>query len=95
MTFREGELVAVPCVVQRGPFPDENLVMVETEEGTISGFVKQANLRIGDGDHGFIKGTVVATEGDHVIVKLYGSFFTTALGVAAVRPHGLERLAAA
>jgi hypothetical protein len=95
MTFREGELVGVPCVVQRGPFPDENLVMVETKEGTISGFVKQANLKVSDGERGLVKGTVVATERDHVTVRLFGSFFTTALGVADVRPNGLERLAAA
>lgn len=95
MTFRQGDLVGVPCLVERGPFPDENLVIVETEEGTISGFVKQANLKVRDGDRGFIKGTVVATERDHVIVRLFGSFFTTALGIASVRPSGLERLVAA
>ena len=94
MTFRRGELVGVPCVVERGPFPDENLVMVETEEGTISGFVKQANLRVGDGERGVIKGTVVATERGHAMVRLFGSFFTTALGIASVRPNGLERLMA-
>lgn len=95
MTFRQGELVGVPCLVKRGPFPDENLVMVETEEGTIAGFVKQANLKVRDGERGVIKGTVVATERDHVIVRLFGSFFTTALGIASVRSNSLERLAAA
>lgn len=29
MTFREGDLVGVPCTVQRGPFPDESLITVE------------------------------------------------------------------
>jgi hypothetical protein len=91
-TFRKGDLVGVPCVVRRGPFTDENLVMVETDEGMISGFARQPNVTVGDGDRGLIKGTVVAVEKDHIVVRLFGSFFTTALGLASVRPSGLERL---
>jgi len=33
MNFASGELVGVPCSIQHGAFPDERLVMVETEDG--------------------------------------------------------------
>ncbi len=93
-TFREGDLVGVPCVVERGPFSDEKLVMVETEEGTISGFAKQANVQVEQGGRSVIKGTVVATARDHIVVRLFGSFFTTAMGLASVSPNSLTRLVA-
>ena len=97
MGFREGELVGVPCLIQQGPFPDERLVTVDTSEGAISGFVKESNLEIQvqDSTHGFVKGLIVAVAGSNVTVKLFGSFFTTAQGVASVAPNGLTRLAAA
>jgi hypothetical protein len=95
MSFNIGELVGVACLIQLGPFPDERLVTVETKDGTISGFVKQINLKIDDPGRGFVKGTVVeADDDDSITVKLFGSFFTTALGVASVRRNNLTRLAA-
>jgi len=94
MTFSEGELVGVPCSIQLGPFPDECLVTVETEDGPLSGFVKRANLQTSDEDRGLVKGIVVEAARDSITVRLLGSFFTTALGVASVRRGGLTRLAA-
>jgi hypothetical protein len=95
MTFTEGELVGVPCTIQLGPFPDERLVTVESREGLLSGFVKQQNLRVTDDeDHGLVKGLVIKIAGDSVTVQLFGSFFTTALGMAFVQRNGLKRIAA-
>ncbi len=94
MTFKEGDLVGVPCSVQLGPFPDELLIAVETAEGPLSGFVKKTNIQMTDGEHGIVKGSVVRVGHDSITVKLFGSFFTTALGVASVRLNGLTRLAA-
>ena len=95
MTFKEGELVGVPCTIQLGPFPDEKLITVETEDGPLSGFVKQANLLVtDDNSHGCVKGVVVESSTDSITVKLFGSFFTTALGMASVRRNGLTRIAA-
>ncbi len=94
MIFKEGELVGVPCAIQLGPFPDERLITVETQDGLLSGFVKQGNLRPTDDEHGFVKGLLVGVSKDSVTVKLFGSFFTTALGMASVRRNGLTRMAA-
>ena len=96
MSFNIGEIVGVACSIQLGPFPDERLVTVETEDGLISGFVKQFNLKLNDPDpeHGFVKGAVVQTADESITVKLFGSFFTTASGVASVRRNNLTRLAA-
>lgn len=97
MVYSKGDLVGVPCSIQLGPFPDEHLVTVETEDGFISGFVKDENLRVSESDseHGFVKGMVVRDiDDDRVEVRIYGSFFTTASGLASVRPNGLTKLAA-
>jgi hypothetical protein len=96
MSLNIGDLVRVPCSIQLGPFPDELLVTVETEDGPISGFVKQGNLEVSDPgqDHGYVKGTVVATAPESIRVQLFGSFFTTALGIASVRKDNLTRIAA-
>jgi hypothetical protein len=96
MVFEVGETVGVRCSIQRGPFPDEWLVTVDTSEGQISGFVKQSNLKpdADDPEHGLVKGTVVEATDDSITVKLFGSFFTTALGVASVRRSNLTRIAA-
>ena len=73
MSFKVGEVVWVPCAIQLGPFPDERLVTVETREGPISGFVKQVNLQTveADPEHGQIKGTVMGTDDESIIVKLF------------------------
>jgi hypothetical protein len=99
MTFANGELVGVPCSIQRGPFPDEHLVMVETDDGTIWGFVQQSNLQMGDGtgndmSRGYIKSAVVEDARESILVRMFGSFFTTALGLASVKRNCLTRLAA-
>jgi len=99
MNFASGELVGVPCSIQHGAFPDERLVMVETEDGAIWGFVNQSNLQIGDShgdeDHrGYVKSAVVDQGHESILVKMFGSFFTTAIGLASVKPDCLTRLTA-
>jgi hypothetical protein len=98
VTFENGELVGVPCSIQLGPFPQERLVEVDTEDGTIWGFVQQDNLKMssesGDSHRGYVKGAVVEQASGSILVRMFGSFFTTALGLASVKPNGLMRLAA-
>jgi hypothetical protein len=96
MTIKIGDLVGVPCTIQAGPFPDEKLVTVETSEGQISGFVKASSLEVDptDSEHGRVKATVVTATDESITVKLFGSFFTTAQGVASVRRNNLTRIAA-
>jgi hypothetical protein len=95
MTLEVGDLVGVPCTIQAGPFPDELLVNVETKDGLISGFVKKSNLTVDTSDphRGLVKGIVVEVN-ESTTVKLFGSFFTTAQGVALISRSNLTRLAA-
>lgn len=72
-----GQTVQVPCEVQRGAFPTEMLVTVETSEGPISGFVRAENVVGVKGHDGFIVATVRDISSDIVTVVLSGSFFTT------------------
>jgi hypothetical protein len=99
MTFANGELVGVPCSIQHGPFPDEHLVMVETEDGAIWGFAQQSNLQMGispgnDMNRGYVKSAVIEQAKESILVRMFGSFFTTALGLASVKRNCLTRLAA-
>ena len=96
MTFNVGDLVGVPCTIQAGPFHDELLVTVDTDEGQISGFVKRVNLQIDpeNSERGSVKGIVVDTTSESSTVKLFGSFFTTAQGIALVHRNSLTRIAA-
>jgi hypothetical protein len=94
MTFKEGDLVGVPCSIQLGPFPDERLIAVETEDGPLAGFVRSSNLQTSDGQHGLVRGAVIDVSRDSITVKLFGSFFTTALGLASVRRSGLTHISA-
>ena len=83
--FHAGDLVEVPCDIQAGPFPDEKLVTVETEDGrVISGFVKTDYL---NEDRNTVLAKILAVSGDDIQLRLLGSFFTTALGFASVS-HG-------
>ena len=97
MNFAKGELVGVPCFIQRGPFPDEHLVMVKTEDGTIWGFVQQGDIQMNashgnDMNRGYVKSAVVEQASDSILVRMFGSFFTTALGLASVKRSSLARL---
>jgi hypothetical protein len=94
-TFQIGDLVAIPCTLQNGPFPDEKLVTVESAEGPISGFVKLHNLQVEDDEKGRVRGLIVSLTEDTMRVQLYGSFFTTALGMAWVPNDRIRRLEAA
>jgi hypothetical protein len=96
MVLKAGDVVGVPCSIQAGPFPDELAVSVDTKDGVISGFVKKSNLQIdaSDSGRGHIKGVIVEAADDLITVKLYGSFFTTAQGVASVGRNSLARYAA-
>jgi hypothetical protein len=95
MAFKEGEIVGVPCTIQPGPFPNERLIAVETEDGPFSGFAKQSNLRSDDGEQGFVEGVVIQASRDAIVVRLFGSFFRTALGIASVQRSRLTRIEAA
>lgn len=94
MTFKEGDLVGVPCSIQLGPFPHEKLITVETPQGLLSGFVQETELAQKDDKRGLVKGRVMHIGRDSVTVRLFGSFFTTAMGLMSVSPGSLTRLVA-
>jgi hypothetical protein len=82
--FKPGQEVNVPCNIQPGAFADERLITIHTDKGDISGFVKIAHLTDPHSTAGYVRGRVIEVGGDAVKVRLPGSFFTTALGVASV-----------
>jgi hypothetical protein len=81
--FRRGQLVNIPCTVQKGAFPDEVLVTIETDRGSVSGFLKNSFVTKQQGRH-FVQGVVVEASADSVQVRVPGSFFTTAAGLTTV-----------
>lgn len=84
--FKRGLTVGVPCEIQPGAFPEENLVTITTDSGVVSGFVKTAYIVRAHGSSGYVRGTVLEVTPEAVKVRLPGSFFTTASGVTSVSP---------
>ena len=85
MTFKIGNFVDIKCEVQPGPFLGEHLVTIETINGTISGFVRESELK--QEGHGWqVRGKVTRISPDAIEVRILGSFFTTN-GIASVQPH--------
>jgi len=81
--FLVGMDVLIPCVAQPGPVPGEQLVTVEIDGSAIEGFVRKENLHEANGQT-FIRGKILRVEGDLVHVRLAGSFFTKAAGIASL-----------
>lgn len=82
--FKRGQIVNVPCKIQPGAFSHERLVTIHTDRGDISGFVKAEHLTDPHGTSEYVRGTIIEVSQDVVKVRLPGSFFTSALGVASV-----------
>jgi len=40
--FRRGQIVNIPCNVQKGAFPDEVLVTIHADTSVLSGFLKSS-----------------------------------------------------
>jgi hypothetical protein len=92
--FRRGQVVNIPCTVQRGAFPDEVLVTIESDKGVVSGFLKSSLVAHRNGHH-YIQGVVIEASAESVQVRIPGSFFTTAAGLTTVssgwaRNHFME-----
>lgn len=75
--FRAGELVLIPCDIQRGAFPDEFLITLDSETGIISGFVRVDDVFDIKEETGYIKGMVREVTDTIITVWVRGSFFTT------------------
>ncbi len=84
VAFTIGQRVGVPCQIQPGPFPGERLVTIETNDGVISGFVRDQEVRVTTGNNGTVFGTVLEVSNEYVSVRIAGSFFTTASGFTRV-----------
>jgi hypothetical protein len=84
-TLKSGQIVRIRCQVKPGPFPDEKLIMIETDKGSISGFVRDEYL-IKDQNQEYVTAKVIKVSGDAVEVRMPGTFFTIASGVTSVSP---------
>jgi hypothetical protein len=81
--FRRGQRVNIPCNVQKGAFPDEVLMTIETDKGIVSGFLESSFVFERAGRH-YVQGVVVEASPEAVQVRVPGSFFTTAAGLTTV-----------
>lgn len=85
-TLEQGQLIAIPCKVFPGAFNHEAMVIIDTLEGKVSGFVRRDEfVRIED-DIGYVKGRIVDVTTVTITVILKGSFFTTT-GLAEFSPE--------
>ena len=85
-TLERGQLIAIPCKVFPGAFNHEAMVIIDTLEGEVSGFVRRDELVRVEDDVGYVKGRIVDVTTDTITVLLKGSFFTTT-GLAEFSPE--------
>ena len=80
MGLQIGDQVWLPCEVKPGPFSDERLVRVQTENVEWLGFVPVFALKdsITQGNT-FIRASIVEVAGDRFMAKLPGHPITTSL----------------
>jgi len=91
MSLQNGEMIGAPCEIQPGPFPHEQLVAVDAEDGPLVGFADPKDLHVIGGARGFIKGIALDVSKDPIAVWVFGSFFRTS-GFMRVRRELLKRL---
>ena len=75
--IKTGGLVSVQCTVSRGAFPNEYLIRINTKEGEIAGFINTGDVFVSDDGTKHVRGRVLEMEGEHITIKLPGSFFRT------------------
>jgi len=75
--FDKGDQVGVPCEVAQGAFPDEYLITIESDFGTISGFVSSDDVRLLDDKRGLVRAVVEDIDESMVTLRVQGSYFTT------------------
>ena len=83
ITLSEGTVIGIPCTVSPGPFSGEHLINVETCDGPVSGFVKDADLKQIKGEW-HVRAIVLEVANEHSEVRIRGSFFTTN-GLATIK----------
>jgi len=79
MPFTVGQLVAVPCTVERGSVTGEVLVTIDLPGERLSGFVRSDLV-----DGTTVRAIVAAVGGSSMTVELPGSFFIRATRRASV-----------
>lgn len=87
MSFQPGDKVKVLCSAQQGAFPTEYLIVVQTTNGPVLGFV-QAEYIEKQSDRWYASGVVSSRTGDKYVVRLPGSF-ATINGFASFRSDDL------
>jgi len=86
INLHEGQVIGIPCRVFPGAFNHEAMVIIETKNGEVSGFVRRSDLTDVEDGQGYVRAQIVEVSTDTVNVHLRGSFFTTT-GLAQFTPE--------
>jgi hypothetical protein len=78
-----GDEIIIQCDVRPGPFSEERMITFDTVDGTVSGFVRERDLRKVDSQW-YVTAVILKIENNILHVRAKGSFFTTN-GLAAVQ----------
>jgi hypothetical protein len=71
--LERGQIIAIPCKVFPGAFNHEAMVIIDSMEGEVSGFVRRDDFFSIEDDHGFVKARVVDVTTETISVMLKGS----------------------
>lgn len=89
MQLKKGDMVEIPVTYAKGAFADEFLVYINTDHTIMSGFARRSDLTFVDDTNARLRARILDV-GDHVQLKVYGSFFTTN-GIEPVQQEWAKR----
>ena len=80
----KGQNIWLLCEVRKGPFPDERLIHVQGTRSEWVGFVNANQLKekVVNGQ-GYVRGVVLATGSQHIVVGIEGQSPTTSNSLQA------------
>jgi hypothetical protein len=84
--WKVGETVWIPCEIREGAFPGENLIICQTVDQEISGFVSDSEL---DKKSSRVRAIVAGVINGKITVRFRGDFFTTA-GLADISSQAIS-----
>jgi hypothetical protein len=81
--MKVGDVIHILCDVRPGPFSGERMITFNTVDGSISGFVRAADLKQINSKW-YVQAVIEDIKEDELKVRVKGSFFTTN-GLATVQ----------
>lgn len=89
MQWTIGQDIWIRCAARPGAFSNERLVIIESKQGPVSGFVSETELRGDNNGVTMVRGVIQKVTQDAIEAFINGAFFTTN-GLTQISPENAE-----